>query len=83
MRGEVKSIPQDSQSTHTWRGSSSKSVLDAEILKEHCAPATQPTRHLGSSGFFARLISLRWSVDTMLNVLDFTRTPQDTSGRHR
>lgn len=52
MRGEVKSTPQDSQSTHTGRGNSSKSVLDAEILKEYCAPATQPTGHLGYSVFF-------------------------------
>ena len=32
---------------------------------------------------FAGPISLPWSVDTMVNVLDFTRIPQYTSGRHR
>lgn len=81
-KNEVKSIPQDRRSTHTWRGSSSKSTLDAEILKEYYAPATQPTAHLGTCCSFVGPISLPWSVDTMLNVSSFTRTPQHTSGRH-
>lgn len=63
------------QSEHTWRGSPSKSMLDAEISKEYCAPATQPTAHPGTCCPFVGPISLPWSLDAMLHALHDTCTP--------